>query len=100
MHTVHAKHQGSQIHKGRSWNFDKEYLNFMPEHCADICDKITVAGGQFRGHQQPLREGFADAALPQMLGGKCSSASFTSIIVLLFIIQLEYITYFSLHIVN
>jgi hypothetical protein len=58
----------------------------MPEHCADICDKITVAGGQFRGHQQPLREGSVDAALPQMLGGKCSSASFSSIMVLLFII--------------
>jgi hypothetical protein len=58
----------------------------MPEHCADICDKKIVAKEQFRGHQQPLRESSADAALPQMLGGKCSSASFTSIMVLLFII--------------
>ena len=36
--------------------------------------KQTVVSGQLKGHQEPLRDGSADAAHPQMLGGKCSSA--------------------------
>jgi len=36
--------------------------------------KQTVVLGQLKGHQEPLRDGSADAAHPQMLGGKCSSA--------------------------
>ena len=37
--------------------------------------KQIVVSGQLKGHQEPLRDGSADAAHPQMLGGKCSSAS-------------------------
>jgi len=32
--------------------------------------KQTVVSGQLKGHQEPLRDGSADAAHPQMLGGK------------------------------
>ena len=32
--------------------------------------KQTVISGQLKGHQEPLRDGSADAAHPQMLGGK------------------------------
>ena len=42
----------------------------MPEHYADICDK-TNSG--FRTAQRTSRAS-ADAATPQMLEGKCSSA--------------------------
>jgi hypothetical protein len=40
IHVTHAKHQASQIRKGRPLNFDKKCLDFMPQHCADICQKI------------------------------------------------------------
>ena len=36
--------------------------------------KQIVVSGQLKGHQEPLRDGSADVAHPQMLGGKCSSA--------------------------
>ena len=36
--------------------------------------KQTVVSGQLKGHQEPLRDGSADAAHPQMLASKCSSA--------------------------
>ena len=37
--------------------------------------KQTVVSGQLKGHQEPLRNGSADAAHPEMLGCKCNSAS-------------------------
>jgi len=36
--------------------------------------KQTVVSGQLKGHQEPLWDGSAYAAHPQMLGGTCSSA--------------------------